>query len=100
MITEDTLAEVQSSLRDPALPSIIWPKVEILLGLSAAFVGLTLAIHASTRLVVNQPIVAVGFVLFVLGFYLALAGHRSHLYIFQVRTTALILQELRKPRTP
>jgi hypothetical protein len=96
MFTEDTLADVQSSLRDPSLRPIIWPKLEIILGLAAAFFGLVVGIPGATH---GGERVAVGCCLFVLGCYLALAGHRSHLYIFQVRTTALLLQEIRA-RTP
>lgn len=56
-----------------------WAKIEILLGLFATVIGLLLGDWA-----VNQgmlwPHAASGVLLFVLGGYLALAGHRSHLY--------------------
>src|SRR5262245_6927002 len=53
----------------------VWAKLEIVLGLLAAGAGVPL-------LVVRPDAVAVagGLALFVLGGYLALAGHRSHLY--------------------
>jgi len=99
LITEDTLGDVQAHLRDAALPMIIWPKIEIFLGLAAAAIGLAVGgsylWHASQ----NGLMLLLGFVLFVFGCYLALAGHRSHLYIFQARTTALLLQEIRRQRT-
>jgi hypothetical protein len=98
-INDNTVAEVQSSLWDRALPVSMWPKVEIFLGLAAGHVGLAIGaravLHPST-----WPLPwmegAFSFLLFVLGGYLAMAGHRSHLYIFQVRTTAILLQEMRK----
>jgi hypothetical protein len=60
----------------------LWAKIEIFLGLFAAGVSMI-----STAILSRQPEDAVpGFAwlgplaLFVLGWYLALAGHRSHLY--------------------
>jgi hypothetical protein len=58
-----------------------WAKAEILLGLLAAGLGLLLGDWAFSQAGQNPwPEAAAGLLLFVLGGYLALAGHRSHLY--------------------
>jgi sulfite exporter TauE/SafE len=55
-----------------------WAKAEIFLGLLVAGIGIwALARPTLLRESIYQ---AVGLVLFVLGGYLAMAGHRSHLY--------------------
>ena len=55
-----------------------WAKAEILLGLAAAGVGIALLAQP----LFDEPVMrnAAGVGLFTLGCYLALAGHRSHLY--------------------
>src|SRR5277367_19473 len=55
-----------------------WAKLEILLGLSAAGTGLFLGPGAFAQF--DWPTAGGALALFVLGSYLALAGHRSHLY--------------------
>jgi hypothetical protein len=58
-----------------------WAKLEIVFGLTAAGVGLLLgnwSAHAEPERLVLQ--LAAALALFVLGSYLTLAGHRSHLY--------------------
>jgi len=73
-----------------------WAKIEIVLGLSAAGVGLFL-----DRLI-QQPhhpnlIETLGQIgLFVLGGYLAMAGHRSHIYQSLNQQTAALLHEMRQ----
>lgn len=54
--------------------SPVWAKLEIVLGLLAVACGLRLISHP------DELMAAAGVTLFVLGGYLALAGHRSHLY--------------------
>jgi hypothetical protein len=63
-------------------PNLIWAKLEILLGLTAAGIGLILApwIYSRSDNSIELLLAAEALVLFVLGSYLALAGHRSHLY--------------------
>ena len=59
----------------------VWAKLEIVLGLAAAGAGLIMA--DSTVQQIGEPAgpqLFTGLALFVLGGYLALAGHRSHLY--------------------
>lgn len=70
----------------------IWAKLEILLGLTAAGVGLVHGLSLSRRPETEVPEWAwLGpLALFVLGFYLALAGHRSHLYQSQNRLAAYL----------
>src|SRR5438128_1596804 len=66
-----------------------WAKIEIVLGLGAAGIGLCLASHAPVL-----ETMAFGVILFVLGGYLTLAGHRSHLYQSNTELAAFFLREL------
>jgi hypothetical protein len=71
-------------------------KVEILLGLSAAGGGLLLGNWALLRvsMEVEWGLAIGGLALFVLGGYLALAGHRSHLYQSGNERTAYLAEIL------
>src|SRR5262245_23821781 len=75
-----------------------WAKVEILLGLSAAGIGLLLGDWQVSRPAaeVEWALVAAALALFVLGGYLALAGHRSHLYQSSNDTTAFLIEEIHR----
>jgi hypothetical protein len=75
-----------------------WAKAEILLGLAAAGIGLMLGEYAITRSEPEWRFAAAGLGLFVLGGYLALAGHRSHLYQSANEQAALLIDELRQQR--
>ena len=69
----------------------VWAKIEIVLGLfgmGAALVPLTAGGDTFT--------IAGGLVLFVLGGYLAMAGHRSHLYQSNNLLAAYLADEIRK----
>lgn len=71
-----------------------WAKLEILLGLAAAGGGLILGQYA-----VSQPVgweLAAALSLFTLGGYLALAGHRSHLYQSSNERLTFLLEEMRQ----
>jgi hypothetical protein len=70
-----------------------WAKLEILLGLSAAGCGLLLG--ASPLAAGNEFAFPGALVLFVLGGYLALAGHRSHLYQSSNERTAYLAGVIR-----
>jgi hypothetical protein len=74
-----------------------WAKLEILLGLSVAGAGMLLGDWALTRNGADAEwvLAAAGLVLFVLGGYLALAGHRSHLYQSGNERTAYLAEILR-----
>jgi hypothetical protein len=74
-----------------------WAKLEILLGLTAAGAGLMLGHWPLSRSPVAGELVLVlgGLALFVLGSYLALAGHRSHLYQSANERTAYLAEILR-----
>jgi hypothetical protein len=75
----------------------LWAKLEILFGLGAVGAGLLL-LDLFSRAANDQPLVAAAaLVLFVLGGYLAMAGHRSHLYQSNNELTAYLLSELRPP---
>lgn len=70
-------------------------KLEIVFGLLAVAAGLL--VSQWTLFKMSEPDwtwLAGGVLLFVFGGYLALAGHRSHLYQSNNLLTALVLQEL------
>lgn len=73
--------ELQSLHRDLGLKRLnpLWAKIEILGGLFAAGIGLSFLTGPVARKWA-EPDAWLGVVLFVLGGYLAMAGHRSHLY--------------------
>jgi hypothetical protein len=78
--------------------SLVWAKVEILLGLAASGFGLILGCWSLGRSPVAGEIVlaAGGLILFVLGGYLTLAGHRTHLYQSGNERTAYLAEILRQ----
>jgi hypothetical protein len=78
-----------------------WAKAEILLGLLAAGLGLFLGDWAFSQ-AGESPwlLAAAGLLLFVLGGYLALAGHRSHLYQSNNELAAYLAEEVRSLRPP
>lgn len=89
------LAELRQALGYKRLTRS-WAKIEILLGLLAAGVGLFLGewtFHERAE----PPWLTAGreLVLFVLGAYLALAGHRSHLYQSNNELTAYLAEQIR-----
>jgi hypothetical protein len=61
-------------------PSLVWAKLEILLGLGAVSAGLWLL----------RDLALFGAPLVVFGGYLTLAGHRTHLYDAMTRQLALL----------
>jgi hypothetical protein len=75
----------------------LWAKVEILFGLSAAGIGLFLEDWALARngSELEWALLAAGLCLFVLGSYLAMAGHRSHLYQSGNERTAYLAEIIR-----
>jgi CHASE2 domain-containing sensor protein len=90
------LARLHATLGNKPL-NRTWAKIELLLGLFAAGVGLILGTWAVSRpAVVEWPSAASGLGLFVLGAYLALAGHRSHLYQSNNELTSLLLEHLER----
>ena len=80
-----------------------WAKLEILLGLTAAGVGTLLGNWVTHAEAEHLPWVLAGsLALFVLGGYLALAGHRSHLYQSNNRLAAHLAELIRsqQPQKP
>ena len=77
-----------------------WAKLEVLLGLAAAGLGLLLGVWALSRPAdaIRWESAAAALALFVLGGYLALAGHRSHLYQSNNELTAYLAGEIRRLR--
>jgi hypothetical protein len=91
-----TLEQLHTELRLKRL-SPLWAKLEILLGLVAASTGLLLGIHATSRPAADilWPLAAASLLLQTLGLYLALAGHRSHLYQSQNKLIAWLASRQR-----
>jgi hypothetical protein len=77
-----------------------WGKCEIFLGLGAAGAGLLLGCHLLARPAneIEWEFVGCSLALIVLGGYLALAGHRGHLYQAGIEQTAFLLEEIRSRR--
>lgn len=73
----------------------VWAKAEIVLGLIAVGCGLLLEFRAARSDDLNITLVAAGLGLFVFGGYLALAGHRSHLYQSNTRLAAYLAGQTR-----
>jgi hypothetical protein len=73
-----------------------WAKAELFLGLAAAGAGLFLGVWAVTRTESAWEFAIGGWVLFVLGSYLTLAGHRSHLYQSGNERAAYLAEEIRR----
>ena len=73
----------------------LWAKLEILLGLAAAAGGLVLLQLFAKAPTEQTEYLVLGLILFVLGGYLAMAGHRSHLYQSNNELTAYLLSEIR-----
>ncbi len=92
---QQTLSELYESLGYKRL-NRTWAKLEILLGLSAAGTGLLLGDWAFSRdgVQVEWMPAATGLSLFVFGGYLAMAGHRSHLYQSSNEQTAYLAEIL------
>src|SRR4051794_9055177 len=91
MDSKERLAKLQVTLGHKPL-NRTWAKFEILLGLAVAGLGLLLGDWT-----LSQPsaeivwgLAAAALALFVLGGYLALAGHRSHLYQSNNELTAYL----------
>ncbi|HEY7428341.1 MAG TPA: hypothetical protein VH682_29180 [Gemmataceae bacterium] len=93
---DEALAELHAKLGYTRL-NRTWAKLEILLGLSALGGGLFLGDWALRRMGVEVEwgLAAVGLALFVLGGYLAMAGHRSHLYQSGNERTAYLAELIR-----
>lgn len=81
-ITEHDVAETYRLLGRPP-PSLRWAKAELFLGLGAAATGCWMLRIEGTAAVLGAGLLA-------LGAYLALAGHRSHLYDAMTRQTTLL----------
>ena len=94
---EKTLDEVRATLGYKHL-SRFWAKLEILFGLGAAGVGMLVGGWAVSGPKVQLSWAGAALVLFTLGWYLALAGTRSHLYRSMNDLTALLVEEIRRTR--
>ncbi len=96
---EDPLARLHRDLGLKRL-NLLWAKVEILLGLFAVGCG-AVGAAAAGRTPDIPAWVSLGPVLLVaLGGYLALAGHRSHLYQSNNRLAAHLADVIRTQQPP
>ena len=76
--------------------SPLWAKLEIVLGLLAASSGLLIGMYVVARPApgILWPLAAASAILQTLGGYLAMAGHRSHLYQSQNKLAAWLSRQL------
>jgi hypothetical protein len=105
--TMSTEGPIHRLYRDLGLKPLYqwWAKVEILLGLVAVagglFGGMRLAALEARIGADADPAVWLGMAaLVVLGGYLTLAGHRSHLYQWNNRLAAYLAELIRAPQAP
>jgi hypothetical protein len=76
--------------------SPVWAKVEIILGLFGVGTGLLYGVYLASRTEPDLRALIGALVVFVLGGYLALAGHRSHLYQSNNRLAAYLAGLIRR----
>jgi hypothetical protein len=95
-----TQAATPEQQPDPRRFGGAWAKIEIFLGLAAAGTGLFLGdwLLARPLAELDWGLVAAALALFVLGGYLALAGHRSHLYRSNLLTAASLAEAIHRPQ--
>jgi hypothetical protein len=93
MNQEKALAELYEALKLKRL-SPMWARLEILLGLIGAGVGILFGLWAVVQRDVEVLTAVGGLALFVLGGYLAMAGHRSHLYQSNNLLTSYLAERL------
>src|SRR5262245_59294455 len=93
MDSNERLARLQADLGHKPL-NRTWAKAEVFLGLLAAGVGLLLGVWSLSRPAaeIAWGLVAAALALLVLGGYLAMAGHRSHLYQSANELTAYLAE--------
>ena len=82
--------------------NILWAKLEVALGLFAVGCGLVAAVRLAARPETEVPEWAwlAPALLVALGGYLALAGHRSHLYQSNNRLAAHVAELIRSQQPP
>ena len=99
MPSDQQVSELHARLGYQRL-SRVWAKIELFAGLTAAGSGLLLGDWALVQPPAEPKweVVAGGLVLFVLGSYLALAGHRSHLYQSNNELIAYLADEVRRTK--
>jgi len=90
---ENALAELHSALGMKKL-NPAWAKIEIFLGLAAAAAGLMVALQTSVE--IDSVRIIVSMALMVVGTYLAMAGHRSHLYQSNNKLAAYLAERISK----
>ena len=98
MPPEDELDRLHKDLGFRRL-SYAWAKCEIVLGLAGAGGGLLYGVHVAGRAAPDLWGLTGSLALFVFGGYLALAGHRSHLYQSNNRLASYLAGLIRR-QTP
>jgi hypothetical protein len=95
--TETSLTKLHSALGMKKL-NPVWAKMEIFLGLAAAAAGLMVAIRvlSSASVEIDWVRIIVSTALMVFGVYLAMAGHRSHLYPSNNKLAAYLADRISK----
>lgn len=91
-------AEYDRLLREAGLGRLspVRAKLEILIGLAAAAVGILCGVRGVLELAAEAWwLIAAGVLLQTLGGYLALAGHRSHRYQSQNKLAAYLAAQVR-----
>jgi hypothetical protein len=73
-----------------------WAKAEIFLGLAAVGLGFYFLAFAAAHPDIAQSFLWGGWLFFVFGGYLALAGHRSHIYQSNNLLTAYLAELIRR----
>jgi len=97
MQPQEMLAELHAHLGYKPL-NRLWAKMEIIIGLIAAGLGIFLVSGIPFFVGPNAEIIwlIAGLLLFVFGGYLAMAGHRSHLYQSNNELTAYLAMLIRR----
>jgi hypothetical protein len=93
-----TLKELHTALGYQPL-NRAWAKAEILVGLTAVGLGLLLGGWIVARAAeLEWGFILAALALFVFGGYLAMAGHRSHLYQSNNELTVYLIDEIRRSK--
>ena len=91
------MADLHDTLKMKKL-NPIWAKAEIILGLAAATAGFLISVRMllSGSEISEWTFVFGGSAMMILGLYLAMAGHRSHIYQSNNRLTAYLAECIKR----
>ncbi len=78
----------------------VWAKLEILLGLAAFAIGNIVSIRSAiANPILDGSLVVFGVLLVIFGGYLAMAGHRSHIYQSNNKLAVWIFARVSAPQS-